>query len=81
MNEIPQEVLENIPSQWQTHFNTFLIVWFFLSRAVKNLKAGGGLYGLYTGIVWGDKIPAAKQADDAQRDAKTRTTNAPFPNE
>lgn len=65
---IPPELEAKIPPKWQTHLNSALLAWFFLSRAFKNLRAGGGLYGIYTALIWGDKTPDAKAKDDARRD-------------
>lgn len=67
---IPQELLSSLSSTWQTHLNTALIAWFLLSRAYKNIRAGGGLYGFWIGLIYGDKTPEAKAKDDAKRSAK-----------
>lgn len=57
----------SIPDRFLPYVNTAMWVWFLLSRAYKNLKAGDGLYGIWTGIFWGDKTPDAKIRDDARR--------------
>jgi hypothetical protein len=61
-NYIPEKLLSVLAVGW--------IFWWIGSRAFKNWKAGGGWYGIRRAVLWGDKIPDAKAADDAKVSAK-----------
>lgn len=77
------DALANRPLRdWQLDLTTLGIAWFFLRRAYANLAAGGGLYGVWRGLIYGEKTPDAKARDDARVQAtmaEKGLTRAPFP--
>jgi hypothetical protein len=74
--DIPENIASHLPKNAITFLNFIWLLWFFISRAFKNLKAGGGWYGIKQALLWGDKTPDAKAADDAHvtEHFKQRTT-------
>lgn len=57
MNEIPSELM-NLPlAQWQLNLTTLTLITMLLGRAYKGIRKGGGLRGLWRGLIFGENIP------------------------
>lgn len=82
MHDLPPEFFSHLPENMVRYAPHVWIAWFVLSRAWKNWKAGGGLYGVKRAFLSGEKIADAKAVDDAKdervAEAK-RATKTPFP--
>jgi hypothetical protein len=83
MIDIPEQIASHLPKNAITAANFLWLLWFFVSRAFKNLKAGGGWYGIKQALLFGDKTPDAKAADDAHVkehfSKRAAQTISPFP--
>ena len=54
---LPDELLNKPVSEWQLTGVTLLVIVQFLGRAYAGLRKGGGLKGLWQGIVFGTNTP------------------------
>lgn len=56
-SDIPVDLL-NVPfTDWKLSLSTVLIAVMLLGRGFKALKSGGGLYGVWRGILYGENTP------------------------
>lgn len=53
--------LDTPVKDWQLNLNTLAIAWFVLRRAFHNIRNGGGLRGLWSALLFGDKTPAKEE--------------------
>ena len=81
MDTIPAELLNTPLEKIQLNLLTLSWAWYLLRRGYANLRAGGGLYGLWIGLIHGDKTPEAKARDDAKVSAKLTKPSAEVPAE
>lgn len=56
-SEIPPDYLTEDFRNWQLNLNTLFVVFFLLGRAFKALRNGGGLVGVWRGIIFGENVP------------------------
>jgi hypothetical protein len=57
MSEIPSEMLETPIRDWQLNVTTLLVAFAFVGRGYKALRSGGGLVGLWRGVMFGENAP------------------------
>lgn len=55
--ELPEQLLNAPVKDWQLNGLTLLVVVQLLGRAYSALKSGGGLKGIWNGIVYGTNTP------------------------
>jgi hypothetical protein len=61
MEQIPTELLNTNLKDLQLNVLTLIIITQVLGRAYAGLKNGGGLVGLYRGVVFGTNTPKEKK--------------------
>lgn len=54
---LPENLLNTPVSQWQLNGLTILVIVQLLGRAYSALRGGGGLKGIWTGIIYGTNVP------------------------
>jgi hypothetical protein len=57
MNDIPAELLNAPLDKWQLNLTTLALIGMILGRAYKAIRQGGGLRGIYRGLVYGENVP------------------------
>jgi hypothetical protein len=61
--DIPVEYLSAPVREWQLNLTTLYVVAHLLGNAYSALKHGGGLVGIFRGILFGENVPAAVAKD------------------
>ena len=65
--KIPSQLLSIPLKDWQANLTTVFVVVMILGRAFKAIKSGGGLRGLYRGLVYGENAPPPRRHSFRQR--------------
>ncbi len=55
--EIPPELLSRPLREWQLNITSIAIAAMLLGRAYKAVRAGGGLRGIWRGLLYGENTP------------------------
>lgn len=71
--DIPAEMLSRPFSEWQLNLTTLFLMLMLAGRLFKSLKSGGGLIGIWRGILYGENIPTPIAKDYAREIEADRT--------
>ncbi len=67
---IPPEIAAHIPASTLSLFNTSVLIVFILGRVYHTVVNGGGIYGIYTALVYGKTTPKAITTEPDKTDPK-----------
>ncbi len=70
MDLIPADIVAKIPANLLSVFNTIALAVFIGGRAYHTIVNGGGLYGIYTALVYGKPTPRPVTSEPDKTDQK-----------